>query len=377
METRENNHEFDVNKPLTNPVLSELLNRWESANSQDEDAVNAIIEEIAKEVALNARFLSVVNLEEASTKISEDTVVLNKDTRVSFPCFRTDDGRAFFPVFTDWDELRKGEELKNAFVKTMILSFDDYYDLVKDNSAGIVINPFGANFVLSNENIRHMKARKEQQAQAEAHVLQKDTQILLAEPKEYPQEMVNAVCAHARQLPQIKAIWLKLMVMNGEQSFLFVVDHTGDRQAVFDGIGHVASAYLPQGMCINMVPRDDSFGQGVAEENVPFYQQQKTVDDEPDMFGETPLLKAVKKGQVEDVKNLISQGANVNFVNQFKESVLMVAVKKNQADMVKLLIEAGADIHYKDVFGKSVLKVAEQKGFADIAELLKSAGAKE
>lgn len=97
----------------------------------------------------------------------------------------------------------------------------------------------------------------------------------------------------------------------------------------------------------------------------------------PDQFGETPLLKAVKKGQVEEVKNLIAQGADVNFVDQFKESVLMVAIKKNRAEIVKLLTQAGADVNYKDPFGKSVLQIAEQKGFTEITELLKSAGAKE
>ena len=97
----------------------------------------------------------------------------------------------------------------------------------------------------------------------------------------------------------------------------------------------------------------------------------------PDQFGETPLLKAIKKGQVENVKNLIDQGADVNFVNQFKESMLMVSVKKNQLEIVKLLIAAGADVNYKDHSGRSILKVAKQKKFTDIANVLESAGAKE
>ena len=368
---------FDINKPLTNPLLSELFKKWQSIDPQDEQAIHDILEEIAREIACNARFLSVVNFEEDATQVSEDTIELNKDTTLSFPVFHTEDGRDFFLVYTDWEELRKDERMKNQSVKTMVLSFDDYYHLVKDNSAGIIINPFGANFGLSNENIRHMKEVKDQQPQNGLHVLQEPTNVLLGEPKEYPQEMVNAVCAHAKQTPSIKAVWLKLMVMNGEQSFLFVVDHTGDRQTVFDGIGNVASPHLPKGMYINMVPREDSLGQRVANENTPFYQQQHVVNDKPDVFGETLLLKAVKKGQIDEVKNLIAQGADVNFVNQFKESVLMVAVKKNHLEIVKLLVEAGADVNYKDHFGKSILKVAEQKGYAEIIDLLKSAGAKE
>lgn len=106
-------------------------------------------------------------------------------------------------------------------------------------------------------------------------------------------------------------------------------------------------------------------------------KQSTCVINTPDQFGETPLLTAVKKGQIDEVKNLIAQGADVNFVNSFKESVLMFAVKKNQLEIVKLLIEAGADANYKDNFGKSILKTAEQKGYTEIVELLESAGAKE
>lgn len=115
----------------------------------------------------------------------------------------------------------------------------------------------------------------------------------------------------------------------------------------------------------------------IPQQKQPQLATKKPAVDTPDQFGETPLLNAVKKGQLEEIKNLIAQGADVNFVNPFKESVLMVAVKKNQTEIVKLLVEAGADINYTDHFGKSILKVAEQKGFTEIAALLKSAGAKE
>ena len=97
----------------------------------------------------------------------------------------------------------------------------------------------------------------------------------------------------------------------------------------------------------------------------------------PDQFGETPLLKAVKKGQTEEVKKLIAQGADVNFADKYSESVLMAAVKKNQTEIAKLLINAGADVNYTDKYGRSILKAAQQKGVNEMITLLKSAGAKE
>ena len=96
----------------------------------------------------------------------------------------------------------------------------------------------------------------------------------------------------------------------------------------------------------------------------------------PDVFGETPLLKAVKKGQITEVKNLLSSGADPDFVNKFNETVLLSAVKKGYMEIVKLLIQAGANINYRDSFGKTALDYAKQKGFHEIEEILKLAGVK-
>jgi len=99
--------------------------------------------------------------------------------------------------------------------------------------------------------------------------------------------------------------------------------------------------------------------------------------NETDKLGLTPLLRAINAGDADEVKTLISEGANVNFVNQFQESTLLVAVKKNQIKIIPLLITAGADVNYKDAFGRSILQIAQQKKFTQAADLLKSAGAKE
>ena len=109
---------------------------------------------------------------------------------------------------------------------------------------------------------------------------------------------------------------------------------------------------------------------------VPPVQANAAIDTK-DQAGRTPLLIAVQRGDVEKVKELIAQGANVNATDMLDNSILMVAVISNQVDMAKLLIDAGADVNFKNAFGKSVLKKAEQKGFTEIAELLKAAGAKE
>lgn len=98
--------------------------------------------------------------------------------------------------------------------------------------------------------------------------------------------------------------------------------------------------------------------------------------NKPDVFGETPLLKAIKKGDVEQVKNLIAQGADVNCVNAFDESALGVAVRDGKVEIVKLLIAAGADVHYKNRFNESAFTIAKKYKFTEISFFLAMANAR-
>lgn len=71
--------------------------------------------------------------------------------------------------------------------------------------------------------------------------------------------------------------------------------------------------------------------------------------------GNTPLIMAIAKGEIEVAKLLISKNANVNICNNFNQNALMTACIKGYYDIVKLLIENKADISYLDNFGNNAL----------------------
>jgi ankyrin repeat protein len=71
----------------------------------------------------------------------------------------------------------------------------------------------------------------------------------------------------------------------------------------------------------------------------------------------TPLVYAVKQGQIEDVKILIANDANVNVVSGF--SPLYFAVFGHRAEMVELLLANGADVNY-EMGGHTVLHWAKE-----------------
>ena len=108
--------------------------------------------------------------------------------------------------------------------------------------------------------------------------VEKGTAIQLGVPADYPTEMVEAIREYAKGNSSIEAVWLKLMVQNNEQSYLLVVDSTGDRKAVWKGIADAAMPHRRNGLFIDFVPLDDSFGKQAAT-GEPIYRRRHGLFD--------------------------------------------------------------------------------------------------
>ncbi len=94
------------------------------------------------------------------------------------------------------------------------------------------------------------------------------------------------------------------------------------------------------------------------------------------------LLKAVKDGDLAEIKRQIINGANVNIIDDYEGftgsgfSALEIAIERGQAESVKLLLEAGADPNYFTVAsGSPPLIDAAAECSIEIAKLLIKAGA--
>lgn len=263
----------DVNKPVENPRLKELLKK-RAVTPQEEQL--PILNELAEEMALRANFLAVADFGDSQVDYNADgTAVFKEGCQIGMPMLGLKDGGNVQPLFTDWTELRKWDPFKEGDVKTFILSFDEVFSMVSSHKTGIVINPFGDAFMLPYDTVEQIKQVKDSRnngARVQQQVVQKSTKVMLGEPREYPKEMVEAISAYAKGVSAIKAIWLKLMIKEGEQSFLLIVDAEGDVRSLFQGIANVAVKHLPKGMYIDMVPANEEFGKSAAT-GEPFYER--------------------------------------------------------------------------------------------------------
>lgn len=87
--------------------------------------------------------------------------------------------------------------------------------------------------------------------------------------------------------------------------------------------------------------------------------------------GTTPLMLAAMKGHVATVKLLIDNGAFVNAKNKFGVTALMYAALENRRDAVAVLLDRGAKINLRSKKGKTALIFAQERQNIEIAEMLK------
>ncbi len=83
-----------------------------------------------------------------------------------------------------------------------------------------------------------------------------------------------------------------------------------------------------------------------------------------------PLHKAVSDGDIEQVKKLIEDGADINAQNDLGRTPIYYAIERNHIDLVKLLISKNADVNAKDLYDNTSLHFAARRGSRELTELL-------
>ncbi len=84
---------------------------------------------------------------------------------------------------------------------------------------------------------------------------------------------------------------------------------------------------------------------------------------------------AAVEGQVEIVKALLAQGADINTKGRYDLTALMLAARNGDTRIVTVLLEGGADVNAKDVTGETALMAAASLENTEIVMALLAKGA--
>ncbi|XP_062915718.1 myotrophin isoform X2 [Mobula hypostoma] len=90
---------------------------------------------------------------------------------------------------------------------------------------------------------------------------------------------------------------------------------------------------------------------------------------------DTDVIWSVRNGELEEVKNFVAKGADVNKIVVAGRKPIHFAADSGQLDVLEFLIHAGADINTPDANGFTALMSAVCEGHLDCVRLLLSKGA--
>lgn len=90
---------------------------------------------------------------------------------------------------------------------------------------------------------------------------------------------------------------------------------------------------------------------------------------------EAALVQAIEAGQIDKVKSLVAQGADVNAVDLIGRTPFHSAAFYNRGDVAELLLSKSAKVNSPDVYGLTPLHAAVLAGSKPLVELLIREGA--
>jgi hypothetical protein len=88
------------------------------------------------------------------------------------------------------------------------------------------------------------------------------------------------------------------------------------------------------------------------------------------------LMQACANGNITQVRELLKNGAEVNYQDKQGGTALMYAVINDQSEIIDLLLNHGADISMRSKNGKTALDTARSRGLINIVALLEHAECK-
>jgi ankyrin repeat protein len=159
------------------------------------------------------------------------------------------------------------------------------------------------------------------------------------------------------------AFLIVVEMLLAEGAYVDAVDNSSKTPlmyAVLSGRSEVVKALLQRFADPNFDSSINTDSLKVESPRVSLHEQRgmDSSDDAPEFSGETALLVAVRRKNIELVELLLRAGAIVDWMNSRGETALFIAAADGMVDIAKLLVEAGANVNVRTRSNSTPLEAA-------------------
>lgn len=225
------------NEPITNPELVAALELLKTKKTPENE------QDMLQKVH-QAKLLCPVMFDTPLEQDATNGAIHMKDTtKLKFILVNTQEGKSFFPAFTDMNEAQKlpnqGEQKPAYIVRTL----KDYRKMLRDpngNVDGVVINPMNHNIVFPKEYLLNPPTPQQANAnQAPVNPLE-NQQITYYEPSIYPTALVNKVFETCKELEGVSRVWFKGARAGMANGYAFFVEADSNTKEILAKIQEAA-----------------------------------------------------------------------------------------------------------------------------------------
>lgn len=264
-----------LDRELNNKTLNDLLAvrmEFGANGNKDKEKLTDTLEKIVTEMVENAKFLVPVEIAVEPVKDADGGLCIPASANVTFVIFSLDEKQNYIPIFSDTETYNKWED-KAENVHAMTLDFPSLANLLEKSALdeGLVLNPFTDNMMINHDiALKWFEQFQIARNGSASHAIPASMADSAYNLSPYPFQLMNTLCEAARKTPAINAMWLRGINLNNEESYLLIVDFTGDRQKAFSPLGEAARKFLGD-KPLHIVPLDEGFGGRAAQGVSPIY----------------------------------------------------------------------------------------------------------
>ncbi|MCR4951155.1 MAG: enhanced serine sensitivity protein SseB [Solobacterium sp.] len=202
--------------PVSNPALKEAMAALKEGNSPEKQKA---LQEALKEARLLAPCAVDGPVPEDGRPVSVRT------NKVRFFLINTNDGKVFFPAFTDPEESTKFSAASAEKPALMVQTIKDYDRMMQDPKGpaqGVIINPGSDSLVIPPSLAALISGRIP--VPVTPVPSQAPVNAVYSEPAVYPTKMVNVLYDWCCEKPAISRVWLKQKMVGIQMSFFLGVE---------------------------------------------------------------------------------------------------------------------------------------------------------